>query len=52
MHVLAVEPVDEALAPIVAFFQTMALDHGAHRAIDDEDALGQGVMQLADAIGV
>ena len=31
----------ESLAPVVLFFEAPALDHRAHRTIDDQDAAGQ-----------
>ena len=34
-------PFDKALAAIVGFLQLVALDHRAHRAVDDEDAARQ-----------
>jgi hypothetical protein len=30
----------------------VALDHGAHRAVDDQDAFGQRLQQLLRALGV
>jgi hypothetical protein len=34
-------PVGKPLATVIRFLQRMALDHGAHAAIQDQDALGQ-----------
>ncbi len=38
-------PVCEALAAVVLFLQLVALDHGAHAAVEDQDALLQGFLQ-------
>ena len=43
-------PVAEAFAPVVGFLQAVALDHGAHRAVQDQDAAGQEVGQFSGAI--
>ena len=34
-------PVGEPLAPVVPLAQAVGLDHGPHRAIEHEDALGE-----------
>ncbi len=49
---LRVVALGEALAAIVGFLQPMALDHRAHRAIDDQDALGEGLQQFLRALRV
>ena len=43
-------PVAEPFAPVVGFLQAVALDHGAHRAVQDQDAAGQEVGQFSGAI--
>src|SRR5690606_7194631 len=50
--VQAVEAAGEALAAIVGLLQPMALDHRAHRAVDDQDALGQRSLEQRHARGV
>ena len=42
----------EAFAAVIGFLQVVALDHRAHRAIDDEDALCKRVFQRGDPGGV
>jgi hypothetical protein len=42
----------EALAAIVGFDQLAALDHGAHGAVEDQDALREKGAQLGAAIGL
>ena len=42
-------PVGETLATVVRFFQPIALDHGAHAAVEDEDALREGVAEGGEA---
>ena len=42
----------EALAAELIFGQRVALDHRAHRAVDDEDALRQVGFEPGDAGGV
>ncbi len=47
-------PVGEALAAVVGLFQLVALDHGAHAAIEDQDTFPEGVLeglQAGAAIG-
>ena len=39
----------EALAAIACLVQLVALDHGAHGAVEDEDALLGGLLQRCDA---
>jgi hypothetical protein len=39
-------PVGEARTPVIAFLQPVGLDHRAHRAVQDQDALGQGLLDL------
>ena len=34
-------PVLETVATIIRFLELVALDHGAHRAVDDDDPLGK-----------
>ena len=41
----AVVAVGEALAAVGGFVEFMALDHRAHGAVDDEDALAQQLLQ-------
>ena len=41
--------VGEALAAIVGLVQLVALDHGAHGAVDDQDALVGGLLERGDA---
>ena len=36
-------PIRKALSAVVGFLQFVLLDHGAHRAVQDEDALGEKV---------
>ena len=43
--------VGEALAAIGGFIEFVLLDHGAHRAIDDEDAFGQQALQRSARAG-
>ena len=38
-------PVRKALAAIARLIQLVALDHGAHGAIDDQDAIGGGLLE-------
>ncbi|MNT44864.1 hypothetical protein D3C72_1814120 [compost metagenome] len=38
-----------ALAPVLRLAQLEALDHGAHGAVEDDDALGEDVGQLRGA---
>ena len=47
-----VRVVGEALAAIVGLDQAVALDHGAHGAVEDEDALREQVAQFAGAVGL
>ncbi|WP_425142895.1 hypothetical protein, partial [Enterobacter hormaechei] len=35
----------EAFATVIVFLQAVALDHRAHRTVDDQDPLAQGVEQ-------
>jgi hypothetical protein len=42
-------PVFEAVSTVVGFFQLMALDHGAHGPIYDEDAF---IQQITNAFHV
>ena len=48
----AVVAFGEALAAVVGFLQFVALDHRAHRAVDDQDALGQRGFERGDAFGM
>jgi len=34
-------PVAEPFAPVIGFLQAIALDHGAHRAVQDQNAVSQ-----------
>jgi hypothetical protein len=49
------EPASGCLAPVLGFSQLVALDHGAHGTIKDEDPLRQqrvqGVFQLTNESG-
>ena len=38
----------EAIAPVIGFLQTEGLDHRAHGAVQNQDALGQGVFKRGD----
>jgi len=38
-------PIGEAGPAIVGFLELVTLDHGAHGAVDDEDALGGGLFE-------
>ena len=42
----------EAFAAKAAFVQLMRLQHGAHAAVEDQDALAQRLLQQGDAFGV
>ena len=44
-----VEAFGEALAAVVGFLQFVALDHRAHRTVDDEDARGKRGFERGDA---
>ncbi|MCY1284935.1 hypothetical protein D9M70_338560 [compost metagenome] len=47
-------PVGEAGAAVVLFLQLVALDHGAHAAVEDQDALFERLLQgllAGDAVG-
>jgi hypothetical protein len=50
LEVLAVG--GEALAAIVGLDQFVALDHGAHGAIENEDALRDQLAQFGTAVGL
>ena len=50
--VLSTAPLRETLAAVIGFLQFVALDHGAHRAIDDQDAFGEGALQCGDALRI
>ncbi len=43
--------VDESVAAIVRLRQAMTLHHGAHRAVDDEDASFEGVSECGRSHG-
>ena len=42
----------EALTPEFGLAQTVALDHRAHRAVEDQDALRQQCAQFGAAVGL
>ena len=42
--------VGEARAAIARLVELVALDHGAHGAVDDQDALGGGLLERGDAL--
>ena len=42
--------VRKALAAVAGLVQLVALDHGAHGAVDDQDALGSGFLERGDAL--
>jgi hypothetical protein len=42
----------EAFAPVVVFLQAVSLDHRAHRAVDDQDAITQSGEQQFHAFRV
>ena len=42
-------PILEALAPVIGFPELVALDHGAHRAIEDQNPCRGGFVQCGDA---
>ena len=42
-------PIGEARAAIVLFLQLVALDHGAHAAVEDQDAFLQGLLKGIEA---
>jgi hypothetical protein len=50
--VLAVMAVLEPFAAEAGLVQRVALQHRAHGAIEDQDALAQGLFELGDAVGV
>ncbi|MNV36689.1 hypothetical protein D3C71_1281770 [compost metagenome] len=50
--VLVVVTAGEARAAVIVLFQPVPLDHRAHGAIDDQDALGQRRFQRMHAVGV
>ncbi|MNX29594.1 hypothetical protein D3C86_597350 [compost metagenome] len=52
VRVGAVVALGKALAAVIGFLQPVALDHGAHRAIDDQDAPGKRLLQGKDALGM
>ena len=41
----------EALAAIVGLAELVGLDHGAHRAVENEDARSEGGVELVEAAG-
>ena len=43
--------VSERVVPEVGFGEAEVLDTGAHRAIEDEDAVGEVFMKLSDPSG-
>ncbi len=44
-------PVDEAFATVVGFFQLVALDHGAHAAVENQYALLESLLEGLKASG-
>ena len=44
-------PVGEAIAAEVGLVERVALDHRAHRAIEDEDAVGEELAETVGAVG-
>ena len=40
----------KALATVIGFLQIVALDHGPHRPIEDEEALGKQSLELGSAV--
>ena len=42
--------IGEALAAVILLLQLQALDHGAHRTVDDEDALVGGLLECRNAV--
>src|SRR5690606_17976991 len=50
-RVPAVDSAGEALAAVVGLGQAGALDHGAHGAVDDQDAFRERGLQQPDAVG-
>src|SRR5690606_33382372 len=49
---LVVAGIGEALAAVVGLLQPVALDHGAHGAVEHQDAAGEGRFERGDAVGV
>src|SRR5690606_20515949 len=49
---LVVAGVGEALAAVVGLPEPVALDHGAHGAVEHQDAAGKRVLQRGDAPGM
>lgn len=39
-------PVSKALATIIALFEFMALDHGAHGTVENQNLLFQGIGEI------
>ena len=42
----------EAVAVVVVLLEAVALDHGAHGAVEDEDAMGEEFAQEAGTVGL
>jgi hypothetical protein len=42
--------IGQALAAKIGFGQVAALDHGPHRAIEDEDSLGEQLFEFGAAV--
>jgi hypothetical protein len=43
--------VGQALAAKIGFGRVAALDHGSHRAIENEDSLGEQLFEFGAAVG-
>jgi hypothetical protein len=43
-------PVRETLATIIRLLQLVGLDHGAHGAIQNQDAFGEQLLELGGAV--
>ena len=43
-------PVAEPFTPVLRFAEAMGLDHGPHRPIEDEEALGKQSLELGSAV--
>ena len=45
-----IEGLCEAVAAKIGFAEFVALDHGSHGAVDDQNALDEGGMEIGDAL--
>jgi len=43
-------PIPEALTPVIIFFERVGLDHGAHGAIQYQNALLKQLVEMFDAL--